>query len=509
MKNNIKKAAVAVLACSFVLGACSPKGGEEKGKKGGKEKHLVVANQVGVKELDPHKDWNAWTLYRLGGIETLFKLDKDMNITPSIAKGYKNIDPKNWEVELREDVKFSNGEKVTAKKIIESLKRSIELNPSLAELKGTEFKDEGNKIVITTKEPNATLINNLCDPFTSIIDVENTKDFKNKPIATGPYKIESFAPDMEVKLVKNENYSGEEKPKLDSVTEKVIKESSTMVNALKSGEVNAAINISFEGVKELKGTQDFNIEQRLSSRGYFAYFHENIMKQKGLGQAITAAINKETIAKDLLLHTVTATVTPLPKGYGFGEESVKGQTFNLADVEKILTDMGYKKGAKYFEKDGKTLDLKQMFYPRLSMKSISLELQSQMQKAGINATANEIATWEYLKRGEYEMGMYASIMLPTGDPYTFLERTFGTGGSANYNKYSNKEVDGKLKALKQEFDINKRKELVKEIQQLIVNDYAHVFIGHTMINTVSKKNIKNLNLTPQEYTFLDAKIDME
>ena len=87
--------------------------------------------------------------------------------------------------------------------------------------------------------------------------------------------------------------------------------------------------------------------------------------------------------------------------------------------------------------------------------------------------------------------------LPTGNPYTYLSTVMGTGGASNYGHYSNAKVDALLGQLKQTSDEAKQKELVKQIQQIALDDHAYVYMVHTLVNDVTASNVQNLAMQGQ------------
>lgn len=81
---------------------------------------------------------------------------------------------------LKKNVTFSNGEAMTPQKVIDSLKRVGDMNERAGFLKTAVYTVDGDAVVIKTEKPRLTLINDLADPYATIIDVANTKDFEKR-----------------------------------------------------------------------------------------------------------------------------------------------------------------------------------------------------------------------------------------------------------------------------------------------------------------------------------------
>ncbi|BBK77242.1 ABC transporter substrate-binding protein [Clostridium butyricum] len=107
---------------------------------------LVFGTTLATKSLDPAKEYNGWFTVRYGIAETLFKLDKFMNIIPNLAEDYENIDGETWLIKIRRDIKFHNGEMMTPEKVKKSLERSLALNKRAEDtlkIENIEYRSKG------------------------------------------------------------------------------------------------------------------------------------------------------------------------------------------------------------------------------------------------------------------------------------------------------------------------------------------------------------------------------
>ena len=66
-----------------------------------------------AESMDPANSWDGWEMQYYGITENLLKLDEDFNVEPWLAKSVERIDDLTWKFELRDDVTFTNGEKMT------------------------------------------------------------------------------------------------------------------------------------------------------------------------------------------------------------------------------------------------------------------------------------------------------------------------------------------------------------------------------------------------------------
>jgi peptide/nickel transport system substrate-binding protein len=87
-----------------------------------------------------------------------------------------------------------------------------------------------------------------------------------RPNGTGPFKLVSFSPGRQTSLTRNPNYWQSEKPYLDAVVINDFADETAQVNALQSGEANAASNFSVASAKVLE-TSGVKLLSRITRGG--------------------------------------------------------------------------------------------------------------------------------------------------------------------------------------------------------------------------------------------------
>lgn len=508
-----------VLCLSLLfLTACTPKtegnadlGEEKKVKSASSEKVFILGSEQFGDTLDPVLDYNGFYTVRYGLGETLFCLSKNSEIEPWLAESFENVDPKTWKITLKDNVVFSDGTPVTGQIVVDNLKRAGEKNERAFVFKEANYTVEGNVITIETKEPMAAFINELVDPYTSIIKLDDMEDGNtDKVIGTGPFAVESFITEKECLLVKNKNYWNGT-PKLDKVQVKKILDKETGAMALKNGEINGFIELNPESYTSFQEDENFSADSISTSRIFFMYFNLEKLPDINLRKAIHLALDKESISKNLLKGMMTPSNGIFPDDVDYGNKFIKSQPFNLEEAKKLLEESGYKDtdGDGYLEKDGKALDLDIHYYRRLALEDLAIELQATLEKLGIKSHVTSHDSNEYLKNGQYEIGLASIIVAPNGDPESFLTRLSQEAGSENYNGFRNEKVDGLIKELSQTIEKEKRSKLAIEIQQNILDQHAHEIFGFNNLNLVTEKNVIGITPHPSDYYQITVDLDKE
>ena len=408
-------------------------------------KELVFGTTLKTNSLDPHKDYAGWFTVRYGVGETLFKLNESLEEEPLLAKGYNMIDINTWEIFIKDNIIFQNGEALDSNKVKLSLERTLSENSRAKKaLKIDTIESTKNSVIIKTKDPNPTLIKDLCDPFATIIDVENTEDFNNNPIGTGPFKVGKFNYDKSSYFIKNEDY-WQGKVSLERLKIIPIEDADTLSMALQSGEIDAAQGIPYSMMSFFERDDSYKISTVDTSRVILMYynFNNDLLKDKNLRKAINMLIDKD------------------------------GQKLTF----KILT-----------------------YSSRTELPILAQAIQASLKEAKIDVTIEVVENiMDRIALGDFDLALYSNVTSSTGDPLAYLSYAMKTDGASNYGNYSNPTIDDLINKLELEFNEKSRDELAIEIQNLALEDSAYNFLAHLKMSFVMKSNVSNLEVHPTDY----------
>lgn len=166
----------------------------------------------------------------------------------------------------------------------------------------------------------------------------------------GPFKVDSYVANGDVRIVRNENYTGEDKAKLDSVVFRPFTGDDAEFNVLRSGGIDFGyIPAGSIAQKSYIEGQGYTVEPWKGwSITYMPFNFANpksgpIFKQKYIRQAMQQLIDQETIAKVVWQDTATPTCGPVPQAPD-AAGSMEGCVYRYdpAAAEKLLTDNGWK-----------------------------------------------------------------------------------------------------------------------------------------------------------------------
>ena len=137
--------------------------------------------------------------------------------------------------------------------------------------------------------------------------------------------------------------------------------------------------------------------------------------------------------------------------------------------------------------------------------SLYEEIQQELKQAGIAVTlkklqgAGEVDT---LGTDGFDMVERAVVTMSTNDPYWYLSLFYKTGAKSNVGAYSNPQVDALIDQLSVTFDQNERANEAKQVQQLLVDDVADIYLMYPSATVVSTTKVKNVPVHPIDYYLL-------
>lgn len=463
---------------------------------------------------NPHKGYSGWPAVRYGIGETLFKFNENMELEPWLATDYERLDDYTIKINLRDDVNFSNGNKMTGEAVKACIEDLVDIHDRAPEDLAIEsISADGQSVTIKSKNKVTTLLNYLSDPYGAIIDVTDWDNDSDTSIGTGPYIAQEVTGE-EVKLVANDNYWGGQ-PKVDNVIVKSFTDGDTMTMALQNGEIDATQGLPYSSIDLFKDNDEYKISSVNTSRVFQAAFNFNTEELQDLRvrKAISKAINKEDFTTTLLNGNGTPAVGAFPSNFSFGNDAVKAEEYDLEGAKALLKEAGYEDsdGDGYVEKDGKTLELTWLTYPsRMELPLLAESAQSSLKEIGIKINVNSTAnSQDFVDKDDFDIYAMAMVTAPTGDPQYYITSDLLDDSAYNSGHYHSDKVEELAKELRNEFDTDKRSDLAVKIQQEVLNDCAYIYASHLKMSFVMKSNVTGFEAHPSDYYEITADLDIE
>lgn len=394
---------------------------------------------------------------------------------PGLATEWKRLDDKTIELNLRQGVRFHNGDEMTAEDVVFSFSDervfagtepaggktlyAENFKPQTAKelpanvpgvgrrlwpaLRGVEAMDKYT-VRFHNATPDVTLEGRLYSYGSQIAskrawdEAASYAEWANRPVTTGSYMVEEYLPDVSLTLVAfDDHWAG--RPPLERIRFVEVPEVASRVNGLLSGEYDFACDLPPDQIDAVANAPGLEVQSSTIWNHRISVFNtqNEIMADPLVRRAMTHAIDRQAI-----VDALWAGQTVIPAGiqfesYAASDMFIDGWTvpeYNPDLARDLLKQAGYKGDPiPYF--------LLNNYYTNQT--STGQVLTEMWQQAGLNIQIQMKENWSQIFGGEGERGVRDwSASNGINDPITPMVTQFGPNGQAQQNKeWANDELN--------------------------------------------------------------------
>jgi ABC-type transport system substrate-binding protein len=464
----------AATALIIAVAGCSGSGSKSsssdssapKGKGGGS---LTIGDPVALTSSDPIKAASSrdqsylWTVY-----DTLINFDpKTMEPTPGLALSWTTPDPLSLVLKLRDGVTFQDGTPFNADAVKFNFDRTMAAGTTTVGLLGSITSvtaTDASTVTLKLKQPDSSLLLAFTDLAGMMVSPTAAKasatSLATTPVGTGPYQFVSQAVGSGFIVTRYANYWDKNYIGPTKIEFKVLPDPATEANALKSGQINLAINVDASQVDGLKATADIKTQSSPSFENIPILFNlkraplDNIKVR----QAVNLAVDRKALVSKAEFGFATESVSILPKESWAYPSALSVPTRDVAGAKKLLTDAGFPNGVKF--------DI--IVQPTAVYQRIATLLQAQLAEAGItlNIIPLDLATntTAFLTEGKYdsELASFGGRQ----DPATAYAALYSTTGFLNPQKSVIPGIDAAVAAANSKTTVADRKPALQDLGKI-------------------------------------------
>lgn len=476
--------AVAIISC----------GGSSKESSSPKVKLSFNLRQEG-KTLDQNLATSSSSSQILGMTqEGLFKIGKDLSIVNGLVKDYSiSEDGKTWKFNLKENIKWSNGDEITAHDFKFSWLRV--LNPEIASeyaymlyyIEGAEEYNAGQvgpeKVaikVVDDKTLEVTLKSDIkffkAVLTHSIYLPSNEKFIKEKGdeyaleadtlLSSGPYILKEWIHNSQMELVKNPYYYAKDEIKVDTVVAKLIGDGNAALNAFNNEELDI-VDIPSESFEAYKNDPRLVVTNEATA--WYSEFNVShpLLKNKKIRQAIHLAVDRDELVRVVYknLYKVANSLTPNGLGMDFGNVT---PSFDPVKARKLfkegLDELGYKSNGPVeitmIAGDTPASKKHVEFIQEQLRKNLGIELKIELMQFKERLNRMNQKTFDIVSAG------WGADFL---DPINFLD-LFVTNGGNNHSGFANAKYDQLIKKATVSPDDKERYEALLGAEKILADE---------------------------------------
>ena len=382
----MKKFASLLLAFAMTVGMLTGCGGDSGTSSTGEApaQEVTVAISSTFATLDPALISTTHMAHVYGNMgSNFYRTDANGVLQYDLGENMeKSEDGLTYTFTIKEGLKWSDGEPLTAEHFVYGIKRAIGYGPDNAYTKKnlvnfiagaeeaanaamdvadmtnvgvTALDDTTFQVTLSTPCPYFERIfsGNVTSPMRPDFALEHDSSWSVNGTypSSGPMVLESISPEEEAVLVKNENYWDAENVTLEKATFVVMTDSTAQVNAFRTGDIDIAMSVPSEVATNAEYESNIVMPEKYVSN-YFVLINSGpkaqveALKDENVRKALTLAIDKDTMLNILGGKANVRLDGYIPYGFegvdgnDFRDEKSYGE-FNLEEAKALMEAAGY------------------------------------------------------------------------------------------------------------------------------------------------------------------------
>ncbi|WP_254545127.1 ABC transporter substrate-binding protein [Halomarina pelagica] len=454
----------------------------------------------------------------------LVTLKKDLTIRGDLAK--------DWTVEnggatirfdLRKGVTFHNGATFTAEDVKYTIQRTISKDtPAASKLSTLKPVDDGGVVVdgdhsvtLNFKQPMAPALVYLTrGPGRAATIVSKTaieemgaEAYKTKPVGTGPFQVREHQVGSKLVLDAFDDYfetdeEGNALPYLDGVDVKPIPEAATLVNALRSGEIDFANLVPLQNLEQVEGASGVtaSVSPGVNWYGFAMNETKDTFASRKARLGIAKLVDNEKFVETAYFGNALPDTGPINKAteWAWRDDKPSTQQYDPEAGKRLVKEAGIE-GASFsiLTAQGDTRAAKAM--------------RQQLNAAGFDVEIEQVTSstyWERYEKLDYDTTISGSVGDPDPDQslYNFY-RLPDEGGVWNWVNFQDEKVHQLLADQRRELNREKRTKILHELEDRLIEQAPHAYLMHQNDVAAHTDRVKGFTHIPFMRNFHTVRLD--
>jgi len=427
---------------------------------------LTVGDEGGLAVLGQSGEYLAWS-------------DDQLMLQPRIAESWEpNEDGSVWTFAIRQGVTFHDGTPLTAEDVLATIEYHLgnESN-ALSALTGalsagnTKLVDEFT-VEFTLDAPNGNFPYLLSSDNYNVIILPKTYqgDWESTFIGTGPWKLDTYTPEVGVTYLKNPDYwDASRVPLADKSEVKFYEEEQARVLALQAGEVDVLSNFSVAGGESLLEDPSVTLIEIQASQHRVIHMRTDMepFTDKRVRQAMALTLDRQALVDGLFEGRADlGNDSPFAPVFPSTDPSVPQREKDVEQAKQLLQDAG--KGGGF--------SIKLESWQGFEIPDLAVLVQNAAEEIGVKVDLQLTDDGAYY--GNFTYGGSRWLDSPfgitdwghRGVPNVFLGSTLKSEGTYNAPHFKNPEFDQLVADYVAAFDLDSQRALAKQIQELLLEE---------------------------------------
>ncbi len=401
---------------------------------------------------------------------------QNLKIAPALTTSWEQVGATTWRFHVRPNVKFTDGEALTAN----TFKTALDNYINDKEIGAFVVKDIHISVVdqmtfnVVTDTPNlGALPAKMSFLFIYPPDYYAGKGkagFGQAPIGTGPYKLASWEKGVSIHLVANQGYWGS-RPAIHDLVFKSVQDAATRVAQLETGQADLVADLPPALVSRVNGMSNARAESIESQRRVFYFFNSLVAPTSSVlvRQAVNYAVDTKTIISSLFQgHAYPLHGIFLPGEIGY-DPSFTGFASDPNKARQLLAQAGYSTSNPL------TIDMHYTTDATVLDKETAEAVQGQLQAVGIKVNMDggpeQVINQEYGTQKATGMNMWSYGPIYNDSSFLVTVAHFSSQAAYEYEKDAHMDALGNQGL--STTDAAQRQQIYSQLENYVILEQAY------------------------------------
>ncbi|MFC7130709.1 ABC transporter substrate-binding protein [Haloferax chudinovii] len=425
----------------------------------------------------------------------LVTLNEDLTVRGDLATDWTVADGgTSMTFQLREGVTFHNGDDFTADDVRYTIARTISQEaPAASKLSTLRPLDEDGVVVeddytvtlnfeqamapaliYLTRGPGraATIVSQ------GAIEEMGEEAYRTEPVGTGPFMVSEHELGSSLTLEANPDYfetddEGTQLPYVDGVDVRPIPEAATLVNALRSGDIDFANLIPLQNLDRIEETDSTTASVAPGVNWYGLSMNQtrDIFSSREARLGIAKVIDNEQFIETAYFGNALSARGPINRAtnWVYREDKPDDQTYDPEEGQRLIEEAGIAgESFSILVAQGDTRAAQAM--------------RQQLNAAGFEVEIEQVTSstyWERYETLDYDTTIAGSVGDPDPDQslYNFY-RLPDEGGVWNWTDFRDEQVHSLLDEQRRALDRDERRDLLHQLEDRLIQQVPHAYLVH-------------------------------
>jgi peptide/nickel transport system substrate-binding protein len=307
--------------------------------------------------------------------------------------------------------------------------------------------------------------------------------FLEHAVYAGPFVLESWTPQQEIVLARNERYYDPERPRLDRAIFRVIPDPSSRITQLLSGGVDFTDSLSPEDAARVERDPRLRVIEFWGPS--FMYVGWNARREPfddpGVRLALTLGIDRQTLVDNVWGEFGRVSHSPVLQNLWIHDDALEPHPYDPERAQRLLAERGWadRDGDGVLDKDGRRLSFELMTNADNRQRvDATVLIQSHLARIGVEVVPLTVEFQTLVTRtshGDFD-AVLGAWTLPTGLDFKYAFHSDEIDDGSNFIGYSNPELDRLLDEIRAQAELADAEPLLLELQRVLHRELPYTFL---------------------------------